>query len=82
MSCLRDQLQVTCMCRIWSTKCGALSMRAACAAAGVLFRAYPGPWQVLVRDRRYPDQTRVVHTQDTPPTLREVALDILPNAAR
>jgi Domain of unknown function (DUF1995) len=46
--------------------------------AGVLFRCYPGPWQVM---RRYAeDDMRVVHTQDTMPTLKQVAIDILPNA--
>ena len=43
--------------------------------AGVLFRAYPDPWQVL---RRYNDRLELVHTQDTMPELKEVALKILP----
>ena len=47
----------------------------ACMHAGALFRAYPGPWQVLRRDR---EGLRVVHTQDTMPSLKEVALEILP----
>lgn len=43
---------------------------------GSLFRVYPGPWQVL---RRYRDGSmRTVHTQDTRPSLRDVALKILP----
>jgi len=43
---------------------------------GILFRCYPGPWQVL---RRTDDDggTQVVHTQDNLPTLKQVALDIL-----
>jgi len=45
---------------------------------GALFRVYPGPWQVL---RRYGDGSmQVVHTQDDMPTLKEVALTILPNS--
>lgn len=45
---------------------------------GALFRCYPGPWQVL---RRYSeDDLRLVHTQDTMPTLKQVAVEILPNA--
>lgn len=44
---------------------------------GVLFRAYPDPWQVL---RRYNDRLELVHTQDTMPELKEVALKILPKA--
>eukprot|EP00963_Diacronema_lutheri_P013698 scaffold2682_cov344-Pavlova_lutheri.AAC.10 len=45
----------------------------------VLFRAYPGPWQVL---RRHSDGTmELVHEQDSMPSLKEVALEILPRAA-
>lgn len=48
------------------------------ANAGALFRAYPGPWQVL---RRYAeDNLQVVHTQDDMPTLKQVACDILPDS--
>lgn len=43
--------------------------------AGALFRVYPEPWQVLRRDR---GGLRVVHTQEEMPSLKEVALDILP----
>ncbi len=43
--------------------------------AGALFRAYPGDWQVYRRDR---DGLRLVHTQKTMPSLKEVALEILP----
>jgi hypothetical protein len=43
----------------------------------VLFRAYPGPWQVL-RRRRADDSLEVVHTQETFPGVQAVALDILP----
>lgn len=46
-------------------------------AAGVLFRCYPGPYVVM---RRYQDDLRVVHTQETMPTLKQVAVEILPNA--
>ena len=43
----------------------------------MLFRAYPGPFQVLLRNRE--DGTmRCVHTTDTFPGLRAVATDILP----
>ena len=42
----------------------------------VLFRCYPGPWRVLRRDR---DGGLVqVHEQEERPTLKEVALEILP----
>lgn len=48
---------------------------------GVLFRAYPGPWQVLLRP---PGQREVlpepVWTGDAQPDGKTVALDILPNA--
>uniref|UniRef100_A0A7S0MRW1 DUF1995 domain-containing protein n=1 Tax=Pyramimonas obovata TaxID=1411642 RepID=A0A7S0MRW1_9CHLO len=46
---------------------------------GILFRAYPGPWQVLKRTNEDGD-TVCIHTQDTMPTLKEVALEILPRA--
>ena len=47
---------------------------------GVLFRAYPGPWQVLARDPDVagPGGTRLVASLEARPTLREVSLDILP----
>lgn len=45
---------------------------------GSLFRVYPGPWQVL---RRFGDGSmQTVHTQQDMPTLRDVALKILPNS--
>lgn len=45
----------------------------------VLFRAYPGPWQVL---RRHQDGSmQLVHEQDSMPSLKEVALEILPRTA-
>ncbi|KAK9844343.1 hypothetical protein WJX74_001039 [Apatococcus lobatus] len=44
---------------------------------GALFRAYPGPWQVLRRGGRGSDDMQVVHTQADAPSLREVSLDIL-----
>ena len=46
--------------------------------AGVLFRCYPGPWQVMRRHAE--DDLRVVHTQESMPTLKQVAIEILPNA--
>jgi len=47
---------------------------------GILFRAYPGPWQVMLRLQD--GGTKVVHVQDDRPTLKSVALEILPNASR
>jgi len=44
----------------------------------VLFRAYPGPWQVLRRNPLDPEETVVVWTGEERPTLKEVALEILP----
>jgi hypothetical protein len=49
-------------------------------AAGALFRAYPGPWQVLRRNPLNEDDMRVVWTGDKRPTLKQVALEILPNS--
>lgn len=49
------------------------------SGGGVLFRSYPGPWQVLLRLSK--DDVVVVHTQEEQPTLKEVALQILPKAA-
>lgn len=49
------------------------------AGGGVLFRAYPGPWQVLLRIGK--EDVVLVHTQDERPSLKEVALDVLPKAA-
>mmetsp|Transcript_34988 Transcript_34988/g.85749 ORF Transcript_34988/g.85749 Transcript_34988/m.85749 type:complete len:268 (-) Transcript_34988:2036-2839(-) len=43
----------------------------------VLFRCYPGPWQVL-RRRRRDDSLELVHTQADYPGIQKVALDILP----
>ncbi|KAL9246984.1 hypothetical protein vseg_020460 [Gypsophila vaccaria] len=44
---------------------------------GTLFRCYPGPWKVLkTMGGRY----MCVHQQETMPSLKEVALDILPSA--
>ena len=43
----------------------------------VLFRAYPGPWQVL-RRRRADDSFEVVYTCDEFPGVQKVALEILP----
>lgn len=44
---------------------------------GTLFRCYPGPWRVL---RRVGNKYFNVHQQETMPSLKEVALDILPAA--
>ncbi|ESQ32401.1 hypothetical protein EUTSA_v10004626mg [Eutrema salsugineum] len=44
---------------------------------GVLFRCYPGPWQVLRRTR---NRCICVHQQETMPSLKEVALNILASA--
>ena len=49
------------------------------AGGGAVFRAYPGPWQVLLRLQ---EGMTVVHTQVERPSLREVALDLLPAAVR
>lgn len=49
------------------------------AGGGALFRAYPGPWQVLLRLQ---EGMTVVHTQEERPSLKEVALEILPAAVR
>ncbi|KAK7407091.1 hypothetical protein VNO78_08733 [Psophocarpus tetragonolobus] len=45
---------------------------------GTLFRCYPGPWKVLRRvgTRKYV----CLHQQNTMPSLKEVALEILPSA--
>lgn len=45
---------------------------------GALFRCYPGPWQVLSRGAG--GLLRVVHTQEQRPSLKQVALEILPAA--
>ncbi|KAI5656438.1 hypothetical protein M9H77_25231 [Catharanthus roseus] len=44
---------------------------------GVLFRCYPGPWKVL---RRVRNRYICLHQQETMPSLKEVALEILPSA--
>ncbi|KAL4340956.1 hypothetical protein GQ457_08G024640 [Hibiscus cannabinus] len=44
---------------------------------GTLFRCYPGPWRVL---KRTGNKYFCVHQQETMPSLKEVALDILPAA--
>ncbi|KVH89789.1 protein of unknown function DUF1995 [Cynara cardunculus var. scolymus] len=46
-------------------------------SGGALFRCYPGPWKVL---RRLGSRYVCVHEQEDMPTLKEVALDILPKA--
>ena len=49
---------------------------------GLLFRAYPGPWQVLRRNPKDLSEKRVVWTGDTMPSLKQVALEILPGSDR
>ncbi|GBF90219.1 low PSII accumulation, chloroplastic [Raphidocelis subcapitata] len=49
---------------------------------GALFRCYPGPWQVLRRNPLDDSDARVVWTGERRPTLREVAMDILPGGGR
>ncbi|GER26775.1 hypothetical protein STAS_02441 [Striga asiatica] len=44
---------------------------------GALFRSYPGPWKVLRKQR---DKYICVHKQEKMPSLKEVALEILPSA--
>ncbi|KAF3447669.1 hypothetical protein FNV43_RR08372 [Rhamnella rubrinervis] len=44
---------------------------------GVLFRCYPGPWKVL---RKVRNKYICLHQQEAMPSLKEVALDILPSA--
>ncbi|KAF3795947.1 hypothetical protein EJ110_NYTH04192 [Nymphaea thermarum] len=44
---------------------------------GTLFRCYPGPWKVL---RKVNGKYVTLHKQESMPTLKEVALDILPSA--
>jgi hypothetical protein len=48
--------------------------------AGALFRCYPGPWQVLRRAAYDPDVTQVVWQGDERPSLKTVALEILPGS--
>ncbi|KAL9268409.1 hypothetical protein AKJ16_DCAP11725 [Drosera capensis] len=44
---------------------------------GTLFRCYPGPWKVL---RKFGNKRTCIHQQDTMPSLKEVALNILPSS--
>ncbi|GFP79337.1 hypothetical protein PHJA_000077200 [Phtheirospermum japonicum] len=44
---------------------------------GVLFRCYPGAWKVL---RKLGNRYKCVHQQETMPSLKEVALEILTSA--
>ncbi|XP_077238310.1 LOW PSII ACCUMULATION protein (DUF1995) [Tasmannia lanceolata] len=44
---------------------------------GILFRSYPGPWKVL---RKVKGEYRCLHQQEVMPSLKEVALNILPSA--
>ncbi|GIL78471.1 hypothetical protein Vretimale_17031 [Volvox reticuliferus] len=43
-----------------------------------LFRCYPGPWQLLARNPLDENDVRVLWTSDKMPSLKEVALEILP----
>lgn len=43
---------------------------------GTLFRSYPGAWQVL---RKLGDRYICLHQQEEMPSLKEVALEILPS---
>lgn len=47
---------------------------------GALFRRYPEPWQILKRDRRELDQLVLIETADQMPSLKEIALNILPES--
>ncbi|KAI8474885.1 MAG: hypothetical protein J3K34DRAFT_406110 [Monoraphidium minutum] len=49
---------------------------------GALFRCYPGPWQVLRRNPLDDGDMRVVWTGDERPTLRQVAMEILPGSSQ
>jgi len=49
--------------------------RASRRSPGVLFREYPGKWQVWRRDPNTMEVSKLVHEQDDRPTLREVALE-------
>ncbi|GKV10600.1 hypothetical protein SLEP1_g21944 [Rubroshorea leprosula] len=44
---------------------------------GTLFRCYPGPWKVL---RKVRNKQICLHQQEVMPSLKEVALDILPSS--
>ncbi|XP_057966513.1 protein LPA3 isoform X2 [Malania oleifera] len=44
---------------------------------GTLFRCYPGPWKVI---RNLKNKCICLHQQEVMPSLKEVALDILPSA--
>ncbi|KAF7849555.1 hypothetical protein BT93_L0638 [Corymbia citriodora subsp. variegata] len=44
---------------------------------GTLFRCYPGPWKVL---RRVGNRYMTLHQQESMPSLKEVALNILPSS--
>lgn len=58
--------------------CAAYSrLLAPLTAAGSLFRAYPGPWQVLRRNPLDAEDTRLVWQSQEMPTLKQVALEIL-----
>lgn len=55
---------------------GSMHIPFMCCGYYVFCRSYPGPWKVLrrVRSSKYV----CLHQQDTMPSLKEVALEILP----
>jgi len=48
------------------------------ATGGAIFRAYPGPYQIFSRTRA---GFSLVETREEMPSLKEVALEVLPKAA-
>lgn len=50
------------------------------AGGGSLFRAFPGPWTVVAGEPGPGGGRRVVHVSEERPTLKAVALEILPRA--
>ena len=49
------------------------------SSPATLFRCYPGPWQLLVRNPLDEEDVRTVWSSERMPTLKEVALEILPS---
>ncbi len=47
-------------------------------AAATLFRCYPGPWQLLRRNPLDEQDLAVLWSSQQQPSLKEVALEILP----
>lgn len=48
-----------------------------CPRPGVLYRAYPGKWQILRREGADQGALRLIHEQDEMPALKTVSLEIL-----